>query len=188
MKIVLASASPRRREILSMVCDSFDVRISSASESYSDDTPLDQIPKILAERKALSVPMEQDEIIIGADTVVICEGELMGKPKSRQDAIRMLEKFSDNTHAVVSGICVRTHDKLYSESVTSYVNMRKISREEIEKYIDRDEPYDKAGAYGIQEMAGAFVRSIDGDFYNIVGLPLCRLTEIFKSELGVELI
>ena len=188
MKIVLASASPRRREILSMVCDSFDIRVSNADESYSGDTPLDEIPKILAERKALSVPMEQDELIIGCDTVVVCEGELMGKPKSREDAIRMLEKFSDNTHAVVSGICVRTSDKVYSESVTSYVHMRKISREEIEKYIDRDEPYDKAGAYGIQEMAGAFVKGIDGDFYNIVGLPLCRLTEILKDELGVKLI
>jgi septum formation protein len=188
MKIVLASASPRRREILSMVCDSFDIRVSNADETYSSDTPLDEIPKILAERKALSVPMEQDELIIGCDTVVICEGELMGKPKSREDAIRMLEKFSDNTHAVVSGICVRTSDKVYSESVTSYVHMRKISREEIEKYIDRDEPYDKAGAYGIQEMAGAFVKGIDGDFYNIVGLPLCRLTEILKDELGVKLI
>ena len=99
MKIVLASASPRRREILSMVCDSFDVRISSASESYSDDTPLDQIPKILAERKALSVPMEQDEIIIGADTVVICEGELMGKPKNEvyREFVRKFEMINKKT-------------------------------------------------------------------------------------------
>lgn len=188
MKIVLASASPRRREILSMVCDSFDVRVSNACESYSPDTPLDEIPKILAERKALAVPNEDDEAIIGCDTVVICDGELMGKPKSRADAVRMLEKFSNNEHLVVSGVCVRTQDKIYSESVVSRVYMRELTKYEIEKYIDKDEPYDKAGAYGIQEMAGAFVRSIDGDFYNIVGLPLCRLTEIFKEEFGVELI
>ena len=188
MKIVLASASPRRREILSMVCDDFDIRVSNADENVSCDTPLYDIPRILAERKALSVPIEDGEAIIGCDTVVICDGEVMGKPKSRQDAIRMLEKFSGNSHAVVSGVCVRTKDKIYSESVESYVIMREISRKEIERYIDRDEPYDKAGAYGIQEMAGAFVQSIDGDFYNIVGLPLCRLTEIFKEKFGVELI
>lgn len=188
MKIVLASASPRRRELLSLVCDSFDVRVSNADESYGSDTPLTQIPKILAEKKALGVPLNEDEIIIGCDTVVICQNEIMGKPKSREDAIRMLESYSDNTHLVVSGICVRTDKKLYSESVVSKVTMRALSRHEIEKYVDTAQPYDKAGAYGIQEMAGAFVSAIEGDFYNIVGLPLCRLTEIFKNELGVELI
>ncbi len=188
MKIVLASASPRRREILSMVVKDFDIRISNAKEDYENDTPLDQIPRILAEKKAMSVPMEDDEIIIGCDTVVVCGGELMGKPKGRDDAIRMLEAFSDGEHLVISGICVRTKNKVYSESVTSKVYMRKLSRYEIEKYVDLDEPYDKAGAYGIQEMAGAFVSRIDGDFYNIVGLPLCRLTEIFKDEFEVDLI
>ena len=188
MKIVLASASPRRREILSMVCNSFDVRVSNADENYESDTPLEEIPRILAERKALCVPIEDGEAIIGCDTVVICENELMGKPKSREDAIRMLRKFSKNEHLVVSGICVRTEDKTYSEAVVSKVYMRELSDAEIEKYIDADEPYDKAGAYGIQEMAGAFVSSIEGDFYNIVGLPLCRLTQIFKEEFGVELI
>ena len=188
MKIVLASASPRRREILSMVVKDFDVRISNAEETYEKDTPLDQIPRILAEKKAEGVPMSDDEFIIGCDTVVICDGELMGKPKNREDAVRMLGAFSGAEHLVVSGICVRTGDKIYSESVTSKVYMRKLSQKEIEKYIDADEPYDKAGAYGIQEMAGAFVSSIEGDFYNIVGLPLCRLTQIFKEEFGVELI
>lgn len=188
MKIVLASASPRRREILSMVVKDFDVRISNANEDYENDTPLDQIPKILAEKKAKSVPMDKDEIIIGADTVVVCNGELMGKPRDRDDAIRMLEAFSDTEHLVISGICVRTSDKIYSESVTSKVYMRRLSRHEIERYVDLDEPYDKAGAYGIQEMAGAFVTRIDGDFYNIVGLPLCRLIEILKNEFEVDLI
>lgn len=188
MKIVLASASARRKEILSSVCDDFEIRISNADESYSSETPLVEIPKILASKKALAVPMYEGEAIIGCDTVVICENELMGKPKSREDAIRMLEKFSGTEHLVVSGICVRTGEKIYSESVVSRVLMRTLSRREIEKYIDTAEPYDKAGAYGIQEMAGAFVSSIEGDFYNIVGLPLCRLTEIFKEEFGVELI
>lgn len=187
MKIVLASASPRRREILSMVNNSFEVRISSVNEAYNSDTSLDEIPKILAERKAMHVPMAHDEIIIGCDTVVVCNGELMGKPRGREDAIRMLESFSDNEHLVISGICVRSANKVYSESVTSKVYMRKLERGEIEKYVDEYEPYDKAGAYGIQEMAGSFVKGIEGDFYNIVGLPLCRLSEIFKDEFGILL-
>ncbi len=188
MRIVLASASPRRREILSMVCSDFEIRVSSADESYDSDTPLDQIPKILAQRKAMAVPIENGEVIIGADTVVIANNTLMGKPKSREEAIAMLKAFSGTEHLVVSGICIRTRDTIYAESVTSKVYMRELSQREIEKYVDIDEPYDKAGAYGIQEMAGAFVSRIDGDFYNIVGLPLCRLTEIFKEKLGVELI
>lgn len=187
MKIVLASASPRRREILSMVCADFEVRVSNADESYESDTPLDQIPRLLAEKKALAVPASADEAVIGCDTVVICNGEIMGKPKDRADAIRMLKAFSGAEHLVVSGVCVRYGEKIYSESVTSKVYMRELSFEEIENYVDDCEPYDKAGAYGIQESAGAFVSRIDGDFYNIVGLPLCRLCEIFKSELGVML-
>lgn len=188
MKIVLASASPRRKELLSLVCDSFDIRVSNANEDYGSDTPLFEIPKILAERKAIATPIFENEAIIGCDTVVVCDNEIMGKPKSREDAIRMLEAYSDKTHFVVSGICVRTAEKIYSEYVVSSVKMRSLSRREIEKYVDTAKPYDKAGAYGIQEMAGAFVSAIDGDFYNIVGLPMCRLTEIFKDEFGVELI
>ena len=188
MKIVLASASPRRREILGMVCSELEIRISNASEAYESDTPLDQIPRLLAEKKALAVPIEKGEAIIGCDTAVVCDGELMGKPKGREDAIRMLEKFSGAEHLVISGVCVRTEDKIYSEGVTSKVYMRELSRHEIERYVDEYEPYDKAGAYGIQELAGAFVTRIDGDFYNIVGLPLCRLTEIFKEQFNTELI
>lgn len=187
MKIVLASASARRKEILSMVCKDFDIRISNADESYSDEIPICNVAKILAERKAMSVPLYGDEIVIGCDTVVICKDELMGKPKGRDDAIRMLEKLSKNTHSVISGICVRSRDKVFSESVESLVYMRNMSREEIEKYVDNEQPYDKAGAYGIQESAGAFVSRIEGDFYNIVGLPLCRLVEILKDESSVVL-
>ncbi|MBO5212604.1 MAG: septum formation protein Maf [Clostridia bacterium] len=185
MKIVLASASARRKEILSMVCDDFEIRISNANEDYSPDIPLYDVARLLAERKALSVPMNDGEIIIGCDTVVLCDGELMGKPKDRDDAIRMLEKLSKNAHSVISGICVRSCDKMFCDSVESFVYMREMSRAEIEKYVDKEQPYDKAGAYGIQESAGAFVSRIDGDFYNIVGLPICRLVEILRDEFSI---
>ena len=186
MKIVLGSKSPRRKEILSLVCDNFVIRVSDADESYSSDTPLSEVPKILAERKAMAIDMVEDEIIIGSDTVVLIDNELLGKPKTRENAIRMLKKMSGKSHLVVSGICVRSKDKIYSEAVTSTVYMRELTDREIEKYVDVWKPLDKAGAYGIQEMAGSFVSRIEGDFYNIVGLPLCRLVEILKDEFNIE--
>lgn len=186
MKIVLGSKSPRRKEILSLVCDNFEIRVSDADESYSSDTPLSEVPKILAERKAMAIDMAEDEIIIGSDTVVLIDNELLGKPKTRENAIRMLKKMSGKAHLVVSGICVRSKGKIYSEAVTSTVYMRELTDREIEKYVDVWKPLDKAGAYGIQEMAGSFVSRIEGDFYNIVGLPLCRLVEILKDEFNIE--
>lgn len=186
MKIVLGSKSPRRKEILSLVCDNFEIRVSDADESYSPDTPLSEVPKILAERKAMAIEIGDDEIIIGSDTVVLIDNELLGKPKTRENAIRMLKKMSGKAHLVVSGICVRSKDKVYSEAVTSTVYMRELTDREIEKYVDVWKPLDKAGAYGIQEMAGSFVSRIEGDFYNIVGLPLCRLVEILKDEFNIE--
>lgn len=182
MKLVLGSKSPRRRQILSMVTEDFSVRVSDCDESYDSGTPLCEVPKILAERKALALHMEMDEIIIGCDTVVVYDGELMGKPRDKSDAVRMLKKLNGTTHEVISGICVRTKDKLYSKSVTTYVTFRHLTDEEINAYVEKCNPVDKAGAYGIQEAAGAFVSKIDGDFYNVVGLPLCCLCEILKKE------
>ena len=182
MKLVLGSKSPRRREILSMVTTDFEVRVSDCEESYGSDIPLCLVPKILAERKALALPMAEDEMVIGCDTVVIYDGELMGKPIDKADAVRMLMKLSGTTHLVVSGICVRTSNKTYSEAVTTYVTFRELTEAEIVGYVEKYNPVDKAGAYGIQEAAGAFVEKIDGDFYNVVGLPLCRLCEILKKE------
>ena len=187
MKIVLASKSPRRKEILSLVCDEFEIRVSDADESYGDDTPLLDVPRILSARKAMAVSCAEDEIIIGCDTVVLIDNELLGKPKSREKAIEMLWKMSGRSHEVISGLTLRCGDKIYSEAVSSRVYMRELTKREIEKYVDVWKPLDKAGAYGIQEMAGSFVSRIEGDFYNIVGLPLCRLTEILLTEFGISL-
>ena len=185
MKIVLGSKSPRRREILDMVITDFSVRVSDCDESYTDDVELKDVPRILAERKALAIPMEQDELIIGADTVVIYEKSLLGKPKSKDEAVSMLKMLSGTTHEVVSGICIRTKDKIHSEAITTYVTFRELTEMEILSYVEKYNPLDKAGAYGIQEAAGAFVEKIDGDFYNVVGLPLCRLCEILKKEFDI---
>lgn len=187
MKIVLGSKSPRRREILSMVAGEFEVRVSDCDESYKEDTPLSQVPRILAERKAQAIDISDGELVIGCDTVVIYKDELMGKPKDKADAVRMLKCLSGTTHQVISGICVRTGAKTVSESVVTDVTFRQLSPQEIDTYVEKYNPVDKAGAYGIQEAAGAFVKGISGDFYNVVGLPLCRLCEILKEEFNIIL-
>lgn len=187
MKIVLASASPRRRELLSMVHKDFSVRVSDIDERY-DGTSVYEWIKSLAKSKAYAVPSSDDEIVIGCDTVVVNKGEILGKPKDRENAISMLKSMSNTTHEVVTGVCVKKGEIYYTDAVVTKVTMREISLHEIETYVDTYAPFDKAGAYGIQEMAGAFVSHIDGDYFNIVGLPLCRLTEIFKEQFGVSLI
>ncbi len=188
MKLVLASKSPRRREILSMVTSDFEVRVSGADEIIPDGTDVFDVPACLAKIKAETVEADSDEIIIGCDTVVICEGEILGKPKDKADAIKMLKTFSGREHYVVSGIAIKHGEKLYTDSETTVVKMRELTDEEISVYVERDNPVDKAGAYGIQEMAGAFVEYIKGDFYNVVGLPLCKLVTVLKNEFGVTLI
>lgn len=187
MKLILGSKSPRRKEILSMVTSEFDVRVSDCDESYGEDTPLCIVPQILAERKARAIESKDDEIVIGCDTVVVYDGELMGKPRDKADAVRMLEKLNGTTHQVISGICIKKGEKEYSEAVTTDVTFRSLTRDEIFSYVEKYNPVDKAGAYGIQEAAGAFVKEIKGDFYNVVGLPLCRLCEILKNEFNYEI-
>lgn len=189
MKIILASKSPRRKEILSMVTSDFEVRVSDADETIEEGIAPFDIPRRLAIKKAETVKLNVDEVIIGCDTVVISpDGEIMGKPTDDNDAIRMLKKLSNTTHYVVSGICIRNKDKQISEAITTKVIMRKLRDSEIENYVNSDHPTDKAGAYGIQEKAGAFVSSIEGDFYNVVGLPLCRICELLRDEFKINLL
>ena len=188
-KLILASKSPRRKEILSMVTDVFEIRVSEADESIDKGTDVFDVPRQLAVKKAESVLYNDGEIVIGCDTVVISpDGEIMGKPKDESDAIRMLKKLSGTTHLVVSGIAIRDSERAVSDSVTTRVHMRSLTDAEISTYVTKHKPTDKAGAYGIQEMAGAFVEGIEGDFYNVVGLPLCRLCELLKQEFDVDLL
>ena len=186
--IILASQSPRRKEILSMMGVDFEVRASDADERYDVTTPIYDIPKMLAQRKAVCAKLADDEIIIACDTVVLCERQILGKPKTRENAIKMLGLLSGKAHYVISGICVRSVDKTVCESVETKVFMRNFTKDEAERYVDKFSPLDKAGAYGIQDGAGAFVERIEGDFYNVVGLPLCRLCEILKNSFGFDLI
>ena len=187
--IILASKSPRRKEILSMVTSDFEVRVSDADETVDSSIDIFDVPKHLARVKAEAVPYNDGEIIIGCDTIVISpDKEIMGKPKDKNDAVRMLKKLSGTTHYVVSGIAIRDGSTVVSDKVVTNVTMRNLTDSEILNYVNRFNPTDKAGAYGIQEMAGAFVSGIEGDFYNVVGLPLCRLCELLKEKFNIDLL
>lgn len=188
-KIILASKSPRRKEILSMVTSDFEIRVSDADETVDSSIDIFDVPKHLAKVKAEAVSYNDGEIIIGCDTIVISpDKEIMGKPKDKNDAVRMLKKLSGTTHYVVSGIAIRDGSTVVSDKMVTNVTMRNLTDSEILNYVNRFNPTDKAGAYGIQEMAGAFVSGIEGDFYNVVGLPLCRLCELLKEKFNIDLL
>ena len=187
MKLVLCSQSPRRKEILSMLGKNFEIRVADIDESFDKSEPIAEEIKKIAEKKALAIDLNEDEVLLSFDTVVVSGDLVMGKPKDRWEAIKMLRTYSNGSHGVITGICVRTKDKTFTDSEYTEVYFRSLTDSEIEYYVDTSKPYDKAGGYGIQELAGSFIKKIDGDFYNVVGLPLCRLCQILKEEFSIDL-
>ena len=190
MPIVLASASPRRRELMEML-GVRDLRILPArgeEKAAETDDPA-ALVKALSAAKAREVAAlcGKEDIVVGADTVVWFCDRVYGKPKDRADAVRMLHELSGQTHQVFTGVTVICGGVEQSEAEMSYVHFRPLTDREIEAYVDTGEPMDKAGAYGAQGKAALFVRGIDGDFFNVMGLPLCRLGQILKTQ-GVELL
>lgn len=185
MTLVLASASPRRRELLSRITEEFSVVVSHADEG-SLGTPEERALHA-ASAKARAVADTHSGVIIGADTIVVLDGNVLEKPRSRDDARRMLELLSGRDHEVITGLCVLStwtgEEETVHESTT--VRFRVLSSEEIERYLDSDEYVDKAGAYGIQGLAGTFVSGIYGDYHNVMGLPLCRLVLLLRK-MGVR--
>lgn len=184
-KIVLASNSPRRRELLSGLGLDFEVRvISGIDESYPASLKADDVPVYIAEKKAKAyIPsMADNELIITADTIVWTFHEILGKPSTREEAVSMLHTLSDHAHEVVTGVCLITKERSISFSVSSAVSFAKLSIEEIQYYVDTYNPLDKAGAYGIQEWIGYVgVEAINGSFYNVMGLPIQRVYQELKK-------
>ena len=181
-KIILASASPRRRELLETAGVDFEILVSQADESVPDGTQPEAAAVMTAEKKARAVKaLHPDGTVIGADTVVVSEGEIMGKPADRQDAVRMLSRLSGKVHTVVTGVCILGKDKEISFAQSTKVEFYPLSDGEIEAYVDSGEPMDKAGAYGIQGGAGEFVSHIAGDYFNVIGLPMKRLSEMLEE-------
>lgn len=178
-KLLLASKSPRRRELLGMIEPKFETAVMhDVDESYPDNLPAKDIPGYLSRIKADAYKhqLKNGEIIITADTVVICEDEVLGKPCSRTEAIAMLEKLSGKTHTVVTGVTLTSLEKSLTFSESTEVTFDHLSYEQIVWYVDNCQPFDKAGAYGIQEWIGCIgISGIKGCFYNVMGLPLHRL-------------
>lgn len=183
MELILASQSPRRRELLTQIGIPFTVRVSNSEEKLIGENP-EEIVKGLAFQKAEAVLREAEEgqAVLGADTVVVLDGKILGKPKDEEDAFRMLQDLQGRAHQVYTGVAILTKDSgeniSFAEETT--VELWPMSGEEIRAYIATGEPMDKAGAYGIQGRFAAFIRKIDGDYTNVVGLPLGRVYQEWK--------
>ena len=198
MKIILASKSPRRKEILSLITTDFEIRSEDVDERAIEDAVLgaggsaDEVQKQLALKKAEAVfnalpDGQKDEyIVIGADTSVVCDGQILGKPADKADARRMLTMLSGKTHEVITGVCVkttRTEDVFTDTTKVRFGDLDKYQTDLIERYINTDEPYDKAGAYGIQQGGALLVETVEGDYFNVVGLPARKLSQVLDKLL-----
>ena len=182
---ILASKSPRRQELLRGMGVSFEILTKETPEDYPAELPLDEVPKYLSLQKSLAFKdneLPADYLLITSDTVVICEGEILGKPKDREDAERMLRMLSGKTHHVVTGVTVRSAEKTESFAVRSNVAFADLDQDEIDYYIEHCQPFDKAGAYGIQEWIGYVgISGLEGSFYNVMGLPTRKLYQCLKT-------
>lgn len=183
--IILASKSPRRQELLRGMGVVFEILTKETPEDFPADLPLDEVPKYLSLQKSLAFNEDElpaDFLLITSDTVVICEGEILGKPKDKKDAERMLRLLSGKTHHVVTGVTVRSKEKTESFAARSNVTFAELDAEEIDYYIEHCRPFDKAGAYGIQEWIGYVgISGLEGSFYNVMGLPTRRLYQCLKE-------
>lgn len=182
-EIILASTSPRRKEILSMFLDRFTILATQTDETVPDGLSPEQVVLLRAERKAraaAALTTTDSAAVIGADTVVALQGEILGKPADRAQAARMLRKLSGQAHSVYSGVCVLWEGRAYTGFEQTRVFMRSITEQELAAYIATGECDDKAGAYAIQGRAGLFIERIEGPYHNVVGLPLYTLGQIFN--------
>lgn len=183
--IVLASGSPRRKELLSGLGLNFNVScLPDIDESYPDNLPAEETAGFISAKKADAYArvVRDNQLYITADTIVVCDGKVLGKPQDSDDAIRILELLSGNTHLVVTGVTLLTIDRRKTFSVTTEVTFAKMSLDEIQYYVENYQPLDKAGAYGIQEWIGYIgVERIAGSYFNVMGLPVQRLYTELKN-------
>ena len=185
MQLILASGSPRRKELLSLFGVPFIVRAADIDETMDKNkAPFDEVARV-SRLKALAVPREEDDLVIAADTIVVCGGRVLGKPHSREEAIAMLESLSGRDHQVMTGCTVARGERIETFTEVTDLHFRPLSEGEIGRYVDSGEPMDKAGAYGIQGMGALLVEKINGDFFNVMGLPVLRLSRML-SRFGVS--
>ena len=187
MKIILASASPRRRDLLTAAGFEFEVIPANVDETADPGLPPEELAAALSKKKALHVQpiVPGDAIIIGADTIVVTDNEILGKPKDEANAFAMLFKLQGRRHTVYTGVTILSHKLIKTFTESTSVFMRSLTEPEIRRYIATGEPMDKAGAYGIQEKGALLIKRIEGDYFTVVGLPLCRLNIEIKSMVEV---
>ena len=182
MKIILASQSPRRQEILKKANITFDVIPSQVEEIFNKEMTVEDAVMDLAYQKAKWVAeSNKDALVIGSDTIVVINNEVLGKPKNHEDAIRMLSLLENNVHEVITGVSLIKEDKIHNFYEKTYVYFKPMTLENIEQYIKEENVYDKAGSYAIQGEAMAYVDHIEGDYYNVMGLPIDRLLKELKN-------
>ena len=181
MNVILASQSPRRKELLGLFSIPFVIRVADIDETMdAAKPPFDEVARV-SRLKALAVERKADDLVIAADTIVVCNGQVLGKPADEADARRMLKLLSGRDHQVMTGMCVIRGDREVVCTEVTDIHFRDLTDREIDRYIATKEPMDKAGSYGIQGGAALFAEKMAGDYYNVMGLPVCRLGQILKD-------
>ena len=181
MNVILASQSPRRKELLGLFRIPFTVRVADVDETMDPDKPVYEEVARISQAKAEATPHEPGDLVIAADTIVVCDGQRLGKPTDEQDAYRMLRLLSGRDHQVMTGMCVLHNGKATTCTEVTDIHFRELSDREIFAYIRTGEPMDKAGSYGIQGGAALFAEKMAGDYYNVMGLPVCRLGNLLRQ-------
>ena len=181
MQLILASASPRRKELLSLFHIPFSIRVADIDETMDPEKPPCEEVARVSLKKARAVPAEADDIVIAADTIVVCQGKVLGKPRDAEDAFNMLTLLSGRDHQVMTGCTVLRGHRAQTFTEVTDIHFRSLSESEIKRYVASGEPMGKAGAYGIQGGAALFCSRLEGDYYNVMGLPVCALWETLKA-------
>ncbi len=181
MSLILASQSPRRKELLGLFGIPFTVRVADIDEAMDPAAPADREVARVSRLKALAIPAAAEDVVVAADTIVVCQGRVLGKPHSEQEAVQMLQLLSGRDHQVMTGVTVLAGEREATFTEVTELHFRPLSQREIDRYVASGEPMDKAGAYGIQGGAALFCEKMQGDYYNVMGLPVCRLGEVLKK-------
>ena len=181
MQLILASASPRRKELLGLFGIPFAVRAADIDETMDPSAAPRQEAARVSRLKAQAVPRDPDDVVVAADTIVVCDGKILGKPKDPRQAVEMLTLLSGRDHQVMTGCTVLRGENSETFTEVTDLHFRVLSQKEIEAYVRSGEPMDKAGAYGIQGGAALFCEGLKGDYYNVVGLPVCRLHKALQT-------
>ena len=181
MDVILASQSPRRKELMGLFHIPFTVRVSQADETMDPDLSPAEAVAVVSRRKAEAVTRDPEDVVIAADTIVVVDNEILGKPRDEADARRMLQLLSGRDHQVMTGMTLLRGERCIVCTEITDIHFRTLSPREIDAYIRTGEPMDKAGSYGIQGGAALFAERLEGDYYNVMGLPVCRLGQLLRE-------